>query len=40
LKTVQIRPSADLGRLEEVICVIQQSQNPDVADPAQGVSNP
>jgi rod shape-determining protein MreC len=40
LKTVQIRPSADLGRLEEVICVIQQSQNPDVADPTQGVSNP
>ena len=40
LKTVTIRPSADLGRLEEVICVIQQIQNPDVADPAQGVSNP
>jgi rod shape-determining protein MreC len=40
LKTVQIRPSADLGRLEEVICVIQQPQNLDVPDPAQGVSNP
>jgi rod shape-determining protein MreC len=40
LKTVQVRPSADLGRLEEVICVVQQSPNPDVADPAQGVSNP
>jgi rod shape-determining protein MreC len=40
LKTVQIRPSADLGRLEEVICIIQQSQNLDDADPAQGVSNP
>ena len=40
LKTVQIHPSADMGRLEEVICVIQQFQNPDVADPAQGVSNP
>jgi rod shape-determining protein MreC len=40
LKTVQIRPSADLGRLEEVICVIQQTQNSDVTDPAQGVSNP
>jgi rod shape-determining protein MreC len=26
LKTVQIRPSADLGHLEEVICVIQQAQ--------------
>jgi rod shape-determining protein MreC len=40
LKTVQIRPSADLGRLEEVICIIQQAQNLDVPDPAQGVSNP
>src|SRR5947207_357936 len=40
LKTVQIRPTADLGRLEEVICVIQQAQNQDVADPAQRVSNP
>lgn len=40
LKTVQIRPIADLGRLEEVICVIQQAQSTDVADPAQGVSNP
>jgi rod shape-determining protein MreC len=40
LKAVQIRPSADLGRLEEVICVIQQPQNLDVPDPAQGVSNP
>ena len=40
LKTVQIRPSADLGRLEEVICIIEQSQNLDVPDPAQGVSNP
>ena len=40
LKTVEIRPSADLGRLEEVICVIQQTLNSDVTDPAQGVSNP
>ena len=29
-----------LGRLEDVICVIQQTQNSDVTDPAQGVSNP
>jgi len=40
LKTVQIRPSADLGRLEEVICVIERPQNVDVVDPAQGASNP
>jgi rod shape-determining protein MreC len=40
LKTVQIRPNANLGSLEEVTCVIQQAPNPDVADPAQGVSNP
>ena len=40
LKTVQIRPNADLGRLEEVICVIQQAQILDLPDPAQGVSNP
>jgi rod shape-determining protein MreC len=40
LKTVQVRPSADLGRLEEVICILPQAQSLDVADPAQGVSNP
>jgi rod shape-determining protein MreC len=40
LKTVQIRPSADLGRLEEVVCIMQQIQTLDVTDPAQGVSNP
>jgi rod shape-determining protein MreC len=40
LKTVQIRPSADLGRLEEVVCIIQETQTLDVTDPAQGVSNP
>ena len=39
LKTVQIRPSADLGRLEEVICIIERPQTVDVADP-QGVPNP
>jgi rod shape-determining protein MreC len=40
LKAVQIRPSADLGRLEEVTCVLPQAPALDVADPAQGVSNP
>jgi len=42
LKTVDIRPSADLGRLEEVICLIEHSQNVgvDSVDPAQGASNP
>jgi len=39
LKTVQIRPSADLGRLEEVICIIEQT-HVDVVDPGQGTSNP
>jgi rod shape-determining protein MreC len=27
LKTVQIRPSADLGRLEEVLCVLDRKEN-------------
>ena len=40
LKTVQIRPSADLGRLEEVICIIEHPQSVDVAEPAQGSANP
>jgi rod shape-determining protein MreC len=40
LKTVQIRPSADLGRLEEVICITEHPRNVDVLDPAQGASNP
>ncbi len=40
LKAVQIRPSADLGRLEEVICVIEKSTSLDEVDPARGVSNP
>ena len=40
LKTVQIKPSADLGRLEEVICFIEHPQSVDVVDPAQGASNP
>src|SRR5262249_24376674 len=50
LKTVQIRPSADLSRLEEVICVVEiEGQAPNslefgnsgpVPELPQGVSNP
>ena len=40
LKTVQIKPSADLGRLEEVICILEHPQSVDVVDPAQGASSP
>ena len=40
LKTVQIKPSADLGRLEEVICILEHPESVDVADPAQGASSP
>jgi rod shape-determining protein MreC len=40
LKTVQIKPSADLGRLEEVICITEHSEHVDVLDPAQGASTP
>jgi rod shape-determining protein MreC len=39
LKTVQIRPSADLGRLEEVICVVQIEEQQPPEFP-QGLSNP
>jgi rod shape-determining protein MreC len=35
IKSVQIRPSADLGRLEEVLCIIDRPQAPDVTDPTQ-----
>ncbi len=34
LKTVEIKPSADLGRLEEVICVVDHQQTVDVLDPS------
>jgi rod shape-determining protein MreC len=36
IKTVEVQPSADLGRLEEVLCVIDHSQNVDVADTPYG----
>jgi len=39
-KTVQIRPSADLGRLEEVLCLIDRPQNVDVIDPAESAPSP
>jgi rod shape-determining protein MreC len=38
-KTVQIRPSADLGRLEEVLCITERAEIVDVVDPTQGVPN-
>jgi rod shape-determining protein MreC len=36
LKTVQVQPSADLGRLEEVLCVTQRHENVDIIDPTEG----
>jgi rod shape-determining protein MreC len=36
IKTVEIRPSADLSRLEEVLCVIDHLQNVDVTDTTYG----
>ena len=38
-KSVQVRPSADLGRLEEVLCIIEK-RIVDVVDPTQGLPNP
>jgi rod shape-determining protein MreC len=35
-KTIQVRPSADLGRLEEVICMLDRPETVDVIDPTQG----
>jgi rod shape-determining protein MreC len=40
IKTVQIRPTADLGRLEEVLCIIERPQTADVFDPTLGPANP
>ena len=39
-KAVQIRPTADLGRLEEVICFIDRPEQVDIIDPAQGPAAP
>ena len=33
LKTVQIRPTADLGRLEEVLCITERAQAVETFDP-------
>ena len=35
-KTIQVRPMADLGRLEEVICMLDRPEIVDVVDPTQG----
>jgi rod shape-determining protein MreC len=35
-KTIQVRPIADLGRLEEVICMLDRPETVDVLDPTQG----
>jgi rod shape-determining protein MreC len=40
LRTVQVRPAADLDRLEEVICIVDRPQNVDVVEPAQGPPTP
>ena len=40
LKAVQIRPTADLGRLEEVLCIIERQENNDVEDAAQSPPTP
>ena len=40
LKTVRVRPSANFGRLEEVVCIIEQPQDVDVVDPTQGSPAP
>jgi rod shape-determining protein MreC len=35
-RSVQIRPTAELGRLEEVICIIERPQLVDAVDAPQG----
>jgi rod shape-determining protein MreC len=39
-KVLQIRPSADLGRLEEVLCIIERSEPVDAIDPNQAPAIP
>ena len=39
-KAVQIRPSADFGKLEEVLCIIDGPQNVDVVDPTEPAPSP
>ena len=40
LKTVQIRPIADLGRLEEVLCIVEREEDADIVDPTQAPPTP
>ena len=40
LKVVQIQPSVDLGRLEEVLCITEHRENVDVIDPTQAPPGP
>src|SRR5215813_915800 len=40
LKVVQIQPSVDLGRLEEVLCITEHRENVDVIDPTQAPQGP
>jgi len=35
IKAVQIQPTADLGRLEEVLCIVERREQAGVADPDQ-----
>jgi rod shape-determining protein MreC len=39
-KAIQVRPVADLGRLEEVLCMLDRPEIVDVVDPTQAVSIP
>jgi rod shape-determining protein MreC len=39
-KAVEIRPSVDLGRLEEVLCIAERAAPVDDVTPAQGISSP
>jgi len=39
-KEVQVRPSADLGRLEEVLCILERREQEDIVDPAGATPNP
>jgi rod shape-determining protein MreC len=40
LKAVQVRPAADLSRLEEVLCLIDFSRSAEIGDPVQAVPAP
>jgi rod shape-determining protein MreC len=39
-KAVLVRPSADLGRLEEVLCITEREQSVDVIDPTDAPATP